>query len=395
MSLISPISTPARRGTNPYWLLVFGAVLPAIQLGSFSLRNAPLTPLDLWYQPTQVLWIVVLINLGAFAVLFRQVRRAAQRAAADPDWAAQERAQAHDLLIPRRGRMGALVFLWPFLLVALLSMGVFLVLVISILESGMDSGFVFSVLQAIVLLPIGILIVGIGSYWLRIRSATYVPPAPLTQNQIKTRLVTQTVALVGSLLCVGPFIFLLQSLDARPTAGPAASWAVQRDFVQMLAARIDPEAVLDSISAAPTGYKLPLSAADTVFEVDFVFMRPDGHSLRLEIADTDPPRLLRADRDWDTRTPAPSAEELARARAVLALIQRSPREVYLATLPLVQAAQPGGDPPHPSVSLFADHDWQAKYGVLTVWNMDYYLNPKSLLLRVHPQTGAVLAQEQR
>jgi hypothetical protein len=27
--------------------------------------------------------------------------------------------------------------------------------------------------------------------------------------------------------------------------------------------------------------------------------------------------------------------------------------------------------------------------------MDYYLSPKSLLLRVHPQTGAVLAQEQR
>jgi len=395
MSLSSPISTPARRGTNPYWLLVFGALLSAVQLVGFTLRNAPLTPLDLGYQPMQLLWIVVLINLGAFAVLFRQVRRAAQRAAADPALAAQEREQARDLLIPRRGRGGALVFLWPFLLVALLSMGVFLVLVISILESGMDSGLAFSVLQAIVLLPIGILIVGIGSYWLRIRSATYVPPTPLTQHQIKTRLVTQTVAWVGSLLCVGPFIFLLQSLDARPTVGPAASWVAQRDFAQMLAARIDPAAVLDSISASPTGYKLPPRAADTVFEVDFVFMRPDGHSLRLEIADTAPPRLLRANRDWDTRTPAPSVEELARARAVLALIQRSPREVYQATLPLAQAAQTGGDRLRPHLSLYAEHNWQAKYRVLTGWNMDYYLNPENLLLRVDPQTGAVLEQTKR
>jgi hypothetical protein len=197
------------------------------------------------------------------------------------------------------------------------------------------------------------------------------------------------------LLGFAPFIFLLQTLDARPTVGPAASWAAQRDFAQVLAARIDSAAVLDSISASATGYKLPASAADTVFEVDFVFMRPDGHSLRLEITDTDPPRLLRADRDWDTQTPAPSAAELERARAVLALIQRSPREVYQATLPLAQGAQTGGDPPRPHISLYADHDWQAKYGVLTGWNMDYYLNPKSLLLRVHPQTGAVLAQEQR
>lgn len=391
-------TSPARplRAPNPRWVAISGSLVVLLHLGTYLLRRAPLTPLDLWYPEVQVLWASLLLTIALFAGLFRQAQRESRRAIADPTYLERERAKARDLLIARRGWPGALVFLWPFMLLALFAGGVFLVMAIQLLQTSSDSNFAQSMLQAVALLPIGILGVGVASYWLRTHARGYTPPAPFTPAEVRGRLRTQTL-LMGAVIMAGtPILFLYGMFYTNPQQGTAASWAAQRDFAQVLATRIDSAAVLESIQVRPSLSNTPRPPADTVLILDFVFVRPNGATIRLEIADTDPPRLIYANREGFAYRNPPTAEGQATARALLALNQQSPRDLYQATLPLARQKLPANSVPHMSMSFDDRPYWQSQYGRPGGWNIFYDSADfqHTLELWVDPQTGAILGQDQ-
>jgi hypothetical protein len=214
------------------------------------------------------------------------------------------------------------------------------------------------------------------------------------------------IILLGMAIVGGVFFFTAFRSPALLAQGPPASWSTLLQFAQHQANKIDKGAVVESIIVDPPYYlDPPFTPKNTPFLTAFVFRRPNASSIRIEVFDTDPPRLQKVKDKWDylgfeggTGLPA---DLLPTYNAHLQYVRLSPRNAYQATeqegLAFTQAAAPGHSP-DVHMSTFMEHDWQKWFGVPAGWNVEYTVSLpggsyKSLNLRVDGATGKVLARE--
>lgn len=368
---------PAGRAVPPsrsrWWLGLLAAV-SGLSLAGYAANAYPLTPFDFWYPPVPVLWISLIsgwiVGLGGWWWL--------RHAPTLPP------APAAPTL-----RAAVIAFLTPFGLLALLSSAY--LIMSPLLVPGVNWWATPALLLG--LIPLGILAIGGGSYLIRRRNGRHWPPPLLP---ITRRSVLVALGLGLSLgLSSGEVFTIYNALYTRPTVAAAATWTELTDFAARLATRIDATLILESASAEFLAYPAPTFTPDTVFRVALVFRRPDGSSIRMEVADTTPPRLLRLYRTWDSTESAGTPARLVADAQALRFIQLSPREVYRQTYRQAQAAQPTGGLRSPDIRLFLEQDWQMHYGIPAVWSIDYATAEHRLVLRIHPQTGAILLQQDR
>lgn len=181
------------------------------------------------------------------------------------------------------------------------------------------------------------------------------------------------------------------------STGPFASWPAMIQFARHEADRIDKDAILYDVavhSAQPHG---PYAPQTSLFSVGFMFVRPTGEGIDIEVLDTNPIRLLYVRKQTQALV---SSYEYAHERYAdwLASIKLGPRDVYSLTEKgvIAFARRNGMDAaefrPGMDTSLLFSDNWSSRYGVPALWNM-YYMSDTfspSMDLYVDGATGRVL-----
>lgn len=214
------------------------------------------------------------------------------------------------------------------------------------------------------------------------------------------------IAVLASVVVAASIGYLsIFALPGRLDQGPPASWPTLLRFAQHEADRLGQSAVVESVMASTPYYaRHPLSSGATALTAAFVFRRPSLSSTRVEVLDTDPPRLVKVYGAWDFMassdgTSSSMADLLSHYSANLAYIKLSAQDAYRLTEKegLEFAAQVApGQTPSVDISLFMDHDWQKRFGVPSGWYVDYTVSAKGtyklLSFQVDGASGKILGR---
>ncbi len=240
------------------------------------------------------------------------------------------------------------------------------------------------------LMPIGVLAIGVLSYQSRRPSMT---PAVIKATSLSWRPESARQLLQGGVFTALISLAMpLQYLYTHPTSTQPSSWTAQLAAAQAEAWKIDKGAVLESVTADPVDFHPEQIAASSTFRLAFVFRRPSGESSRVELLDTDPPRVLEVKPSWDSMSPVPDQAYLQTLAKRLQTVLLSPREIYWQTLAAGLTFSQSHGAVTPSITLFLENDWQPRWGIPTGWFVRYSSAKGSLNLRVHPATGQVVEQ---
>lgn len=193
----------------------------------------------------------------------------------------------------------------------------------------------------------------------------------------------------------------LPSLHEYPSVytGPFASWPAMVQFARHEADRIDKEAIIYDVSVFPVPFHGPYSPRTSLFRVEFMFVRPTGEGINIELLDTNPIRLEYVGKQTQALV---SGYEYAHERFAdwFAYIKLGPRDVYSLTEKEATAfAQRNGINvagfwPGLQMSLLFDGAGSSQYGATAVWDMHYISKTasESLDLFADSTTGEVLAR---
>jgi hypothetical protein len=172
-------------------------------------------------------------------------------------------------------------------------------------------------------------------------------------------------------------------------------------LAQEEAAKIDEQAELQWVQ---TGLITQPYSDSNPLQVEFIFVRPNGHRIKVSVEDTNPPGVLRVQPYFDIVSP-PSESELARYRQLLSTVQLGPREVYRRTYE-EGSAFTANAPMSVSIGLYLDENFQEKINAPVAWLISYTvygrttevgapIDPRRTLgLSVDPASGAVLKRSQ-
>jgi hypothetical protein len=184
--------------------------------------------------------------------------------------------------------------------------------------------------------------------------------------------------------------------------GPPATWPDLLRFAQHEAEKIDKGAVLESVRARPPySADPPFSPQSTGFEVEFTFVTPDSSTIRVEVLDTDLPRLLNVEGKSDPFNPAIPPDTLDEYVEKLPYVTLSPREACRITeqegLAFARQVAPGKPLDISMLSMSFDNDWQKCFGTPAGWTLMYSAGEwdqnKAVLLRIDGASGQIVGRE--
>jgi hypothetical protein len=170
------------------------------------------------------------------------------------------------------------------------------------------------------------------------------------------------------------------------SSGELASWNEQLATAQREATQIDANAVVHWVLA---GYSSDELINHKPSDATFIFVRPNGVRMRIEVEDSSPARVISVKSEWDKLTIAPLEESLRQYRSLLSSVQKGPREAALNAIKDTKVPQT-----MITVSMYLSENYQPTLGTPIVWAVSYYdsaMDP-GVTVYVSPQTGQPLDQ---
>jgi hypothetical protein len=185
------------------------------------------------------------------------------------------------------------------------------------------------------------------------------------------------------LALISLIVLLLHSCGTTPPLSLPASWQMQLQSAQEKATQLDPKATLLYVTAGDPGRTGTL-------EVHFIFARPSGTVVVINLEDTRVAESLQMKTDTWTET-FPTPTEQAQLAQALATVRLSPAEVVQQTVTLRQDfAQRYHSEPATDIVLAL----QPVCDSSAVWIVRYYAASQKIARRVlvDAQTGTILDQ---
>lgn len=182
-------------------------------------------------------------------------------------------------------------------------------------------------------------------------------------------------------LLIGVVLLVGCGASADHTPVQFSSWLVVLSLAQQEADKISKNAVVSTIS---TRFESCEFSDNKPAPITFLFERPSGEYISVEVRDTDPPVTLSVNPKFGFDDP-PSAEQLQSRANTIRSIRTGPRDACQRTSEQGKEFKTG-----PSVSLYT----YLNPTVSSVWSVSYYNQDtgRQLSLAVSPQTGEVVTQ---